>query len=139
MKCGIEIDILDVTILNIDSAELFTSSFICLRCLLSIFTSRLRCYFHQRIILSSKSNFYYRTALFFIYILLVIKIDWEILNRTRSRVNQDEMTRDSVIVGLWKVKSGSDNGFKKFYLDANFTIFTRSMILIILSNVLCRI
>ena len=46
IKCSIEIDIniLDVTIPNIDSAELFTLSFIRLHYLLSIFTSRLCCY-----------------------------------------------------------------------------------------------
>ena len=45
------------------------------------------------------------------------------------------MIQDSVIVGLWKVKSTSDNRPKKFYPDVNFTICIRSMILIILSNV----
>ena len=48
------------------------------------------------------------------------------------------MTWDSVIVGLWKVKFRSDNRHKKLYPDANFTICTRSMILIILSNVEVR-
>ena len=62
IKCEIEIDIniSVVTTPNIDSAELFTLSFIHLCYHLSIFTSRLCCYFQRRIIpiLSSKSTFF---------------------------------------------------------------------------------